>query len=110
MLVEYVPLDYLWEKVIMPLVAEAHDYAPKPVTLAGAKPPSGTDAVKPTASSESGEWGADSLRPPGDSDANGALVTDDEVVSEDDIIDSDDDASPMRKIAAPNDTKKARNA
>ncbi len=111
MLVEYVPLDYLWDKVIMPLVAEAHDYAPKPVMLAGAKPPSVTDAMKPTSTSESGEWGADSLRPPAASDdgANGAVVSEDEVVSEDDILDSDDDVSPMRKAAAPNDTKKARN-
>ncbi|HEY1533440.1 MAG TPA: hypothetical protein VGF76_05465 [Polyangiaceae bacterium] len=109
MLVEYVPLDYLWDKVIMPLVAEAHDYAPKPVMLAGAKLPSATDALKLTGSSESGEWGADSLRPPaGGDDANGAVVSEDEVVSEDDIIDSDDDVSPMRKVT-PNDTKKARN-
>jgi len=110
MLVEYVPLDYLWDKVIMPLVAEAHDYAPKPVMLAGAKLPSASDAMKPAGSSESGEWGADSLRPPasGDDGANGAVVSEDEVVSEDDIIDSDDDVSPMRKVT-PNDTKKARN-
>ena len=28
-LVSHVPLDYLWEKVVVPLIAEAHDYAPK---------------------------------------------------------------------------------
>jgi hypothetical protein len=107
MLVEYVPLDYLWDKVITPLVAEAHDYAPKLVVLAGAKPPSATDMAKPMSSGESGEWGADSLRPPASDDS--ALVTEDEVVSEDDIIDSDDDISPMRKAGAPSDPKKARN-
>ena len=111
MLVEYVPLDYLWDKVIMPLVAEAHDYAPKPVVLAGAKPASGTDAAKPPGSSDSGEWGAESLRAPPVSvdSAPAPVVSEDEVVSEDDIIDNDDDASPMRKVSPPSDAKKARN-
>jgi hypothetical protein len=106
MLVEYVPLDYLWDKVIMPLVAEAHDYAPKPVVLTGAKPPSAPDAMKPTSSDDSG-WSGDSLRPAASDES--AVVTDDEVVSEDDILDSDDDASPMRKATPTNDSKKARN-
>ncbi len=29
-LVTHVPLDYLWEKVVVPLIAEQHDYVPKP--------------------------------------------------------------------------------
>src|SRR5450432_3162634 len=37
-LVEYVALDYLWERVVTPLIAEPHDYAPKPVVLTPAKP------------------------------------------------------------------------
>jgi hypothetical protein len=28
-LVAHVPLEYLWERVVVPLIAEAHDYAPK---------------------------------------------------------------------------------
>lgn len=29
-LANHVPLDYLWDKVVVPLIAEQHDYAPKP--------------------------------------------------------------------------------
>jgi len=96
-LVEYVPLDYLWEKVILPLVAEAHDYAPKPVTLTGAKPAD----TKP---SESGEWLATGTSKRGDgTPPSGNTVGEDEIVSEDEILDSDDDLA----TAPPKDTKKA---
>ena len=82
-LVEYVPLDYLWEKVIVPLVAEAHDYAPKPVTLTGAK----TSDAK---SSDSGEWlAASGVKPTESSAASGAA--EDEIVSEDEILESEDE-------------------
>jgi len=80
-LVEHVALDYLWEKVVTPLIAEAHDYAPKPVMLAGSKP---ADA-KP--SEESG-WGGNSLNPPPEP-ASRDSVSDDEIVSEDEILDSE---------------------
>ena len=94
-LVEYVPLDYLWEKVILPLVAEAHDYAPKLVMLAGAKPAE----AKPTG--ESGEWTAAGVKEDAAPPSNNA-VGEDEIVSEDEILDSDDDLStspPERKDA-----------
>ena len=76
-LVEHVPLDYLWERVVAKLIAEAHDYAPKPVALIG-----GSVATK---SSEDSDWdkGA-SLIPARDSN-----VSDEEIVSEDEILDSE---------------------
>ena len=95
-LVEYVPLDYLWEKVILPLVAEAHDYAPKPVMLAGAKPAD----TKPTG--ESGEWMATTPKEDA-SPASSNTVGEDEIVSEDEILETDDDMStspPVRKDAS----------
>ena len=82
-LVEYVSLDYLWEKVILPLVAEAHDYAPKPLT--GAK---AADA-KP---SESGEWLAASNAQSVEGTAGSSnTVGEDEIVSEDEILETDDE-------------------
>jgi hypothetical protein len=80
-LVEYVALDYLWDKVVTPLIAEAHDYAPKPVVLlAGAAKvadlkPSGDDI----------SWDGKSMNPP----APSANVSDDEIVSEDEILESE---------------------
>ena len=109
-LVEYVSLDYLWDKVVTPLIAEAHDYAPKPVVLlSGSKPSLALDLKPPP--SEEGDWGGKSLSPPPATDitpASNASVSDEEIVSEDEILDSeltDDDLSPsanpnVRKLAA----------
>jgi hypothetical protein len=58
-LVTHVPLDYMWEKVVVPLIAEQHDYVPKP---GGAKP-SVDSVAKPNVEAEGG-W---SLRPASDS-------------------------------------------
>ncbi len=82
-LVEYVPLDYLWEKVVVPLIAEAHDYSPKPVTLTGAKP----NDTKPSGSVDEWKSGSDDSAPPS------STVAEDEIVSEDEILDSDDDTA-----------------
>ncbi len=105
-LVEHVALDYLWEKVVTPLIAEAHDYAPKPVVLAGSKP---TDS-KPVGDDIS--WDGKSMNPPPEP-ASRDSVSDDEIVSEDEILDSElteDDvstsgSSKVGKVAAA-DTKK----
>jgi hypothetical protein len=106
--VEYVALDYLWEKVVTPLIAEAHDYAPKPVVLlAGAKPTS--EAKAP--SSEEADWGSRNTNPPA---SPAPSNSGDEIVSEDEILESeltDDDLSsgtPVGlKVVAADGSKKA---
>jgi hypothetical protein len=76
-LVTHVPLDYLWEKVVVPLIAEQHDYVAKP------------GFTKPSPEVEGG-W---SLRPAGDDNpvkpATGA--EDGDMVGEDEIIETDDE-------------------
>jgi len=81
-LVEYVALDYLWDKVVTPLVAEAHDYAPKPVVLlaGGTKPAD----IKPV--NDEISWDGKSMSPP---PGTSAMVSDEEIVSEDEIIESE---------------------
>jgi len=106
-LVEYVGLDYLWEKVITPLVAEAHDYAAKPVTLLAGEKKSAGD-TKP--SGVDGDWAADSVKliedagPPSSS-----TVSEDEIVGEDEILDNDDNllspGAPTGRKAAAGDKK-----
>ncbi|HKO51626.1 MAG TPA: hypothetical protein VJV79_28145 [Polyangiaceae bacterium] len=104
-LVEYVALDYLWEKVVTPLIAEAHDYAPKPVVLlAGGKSelkaPSGEDA----------DWGSRNTNPPV---SPAPASSGDEIVSEDEILESElteDDLSSGSNVGlkvAASDGKKA---
>jgi len=73
-LVTHVPLDYLWEKVVVPLIAEQHDYAPKP------------GDAKPVSEAE-GSW---SLRPAPES-APKPSVEDGDMVGEDEIIETDDE-------------------
>ena len=111
-LVEHVPLDYLWEKVVTPLIAEAHDYAPKPVVLAGAKPLGSTD-TKVNASSDSKplsgddtDWERRSMSPPNDATpASSPTVSDEEIVSEDEILESELTEDDV-KAAAPSGSKK----
>ncbi|HEX2869935.1 MAG TPA: hypothetical protein VHP33_01740 [Polyangiaceae bacterium] len=74
-LVTHVPLDYLWDKVVVPLIAEQHDYAPKP---GDAKPPTDADS----------SW---SLRPAPEATAKPATSEDGDMVGEDEIIESDDE-------------------
>jgi len=119
-LVEHIALDYLWDRVVTPLIAEAHDYAPKPVVLNSGKPTSFIKDEKSALNSDDSDWERRSLSPPVDSAANdtaggieeaplsGATVSDDEIVSEDEILESEieeDSSSPsgspgMRKVAA----------
>jgi hypothetical protein len=127
-LVEHIALDYLWERVVVPLVAEAHDYAPKPVVLNAPKSFFGDRGSSPSSTSnEDSDWERRSLNPPVDNAANdtaggaedapnsGATVSEDEIVSEEEILDSEmeeDSSSPtgspgMRKVAA-SEAKKAK--
>jgi hypothetical protein len=78
-LVTHVPLDYLWDKVVVPLIAEQHDYAPKKNDVPGGN--------------SDGGW---SLRPAPESikveskDAP-AAGDDGDMVGEDEIIETDDE-------------------
>lgn len=81
-LVTHVPLDYLWERVVLPLIAEAHDYVPK---KGDNKPSEGE-----------GGW---SLNPGNDASAKmeaipapaPAPTEEGEMVGEDEIIETDDE-------------------
>jgi hypothetical protein len=96
LLVAHVPLDYLWDKVVVPLIAEAHDYVAK---SGDAKP---AEVKAPEAD---GGW---SLRPsddpsqksdiklPGD---DGDLVLEDEIIETDDEIRASEPPIGMRKTA-----------
>jgi hypothetical protein len=98
LLVAHVPLDYLWDKVVVPLIAEAHDYAAK----SGDAKPAEVKLASPEAD---GGW---SLRPgddpsqkndvklPGD---DGDLVLEDEIIETDDEIRASEPPLGMRKTA-----------
>jgi hypothetical protein len=96
-LVEHVALDYLWERVITPLIAEAHDYARKPIT-----PVTSTTSAFGTGSVPDGNSGWDeearrSMRPLDEqagektesAPVSGSTVSEDEIVSDDDLIASE---------------------
>jgi hypothetical protein len=79
-LVTHVPLDYLWDKVVVPLIAEQHDYAPKPGEIKQ------SDA-RPAVDAEGG-W---SMRPapesvPKPSSEDGDMVGEDEIIETDDEV------------------------
>ena len=78
-LVTHVPLDYLWEKVVVPLIAEQHDYAPKPGDFK-------LSEIKPASEAENG-W---SLRPAPEAVAKPS-AEDGDMVGEDEIIETDDE-------------------
>jgi hypothetical protein len=75
-LVTHVPLDYLWDKVVVPLIAEQHDYAPKP----------GDTKPSEARSEAEGGW---SLRPA--PEAVSKPSEDGDMVGEDEIIETDDE-------------------
>jgi len=79
-LVTHVPLDYLWDKVVVPLIAEQHDYVAK---SGQAKPPEAKPEVE-------GGW---SLRPASEtaSKPEDAKSEDGDMVGEDEIIETDDE-------------------
>jgi hypothetical protein len=86
-LVAHVPLDFLWDRVVTPLIAEAHDYVPK-------KGGGGGGEIKPPAPTEmDGGWG--SLRPALDptekNDVKLPPSEEGDMVGEDEIIETDDE-------------------
>lgn len=81
-LVAHVPLDYIWEKVVVPLIAEQHDYAPKKGG-GDLKPP------EPKSSESSDGW---SLRPSPETFKNDSKSSDDgDMVGEDEIIETEEE-------------------
>jgi hypothetical protein len=76
-LVTHVPLDYLWDKVVVPLIAEQHDYAPK------------LGEAKPSGEAEGG-WSlrpaADSARKPTGNSEEGDMVGEDEIIETNDEV------------------------
>jgi len=100
-LVSHVPLDYLWDKVVVPLIAEQHDYVPKP------------GQAKPGLDTEGG-W---SLRPAGETPSKpeetkseeGDMVGEDEIIETDDEVRASDSAGlGIRKSAASSSERKAQ--
>jgi hypothetical protein len=92
----HVPLDYLWDKVIVPLIAEAHDYAPKRGGAAEV-------AVPETRADGDVDW--PSLRPSAEgdnqgSDGTGSTSDDADVVGEDEIIETDDEVRAEASASA----------
>lgn len=82
-LVDHVPLDYVWNRVVVPLVAERHEYAPKT---------GGDSSPIPPVRTELGGEETWSLSPaPEVSDAESAMFPagDADVVTVDDIIEED---------------------
>jgi hypothetical protein len=109
-LVEHVALDYLWERVVTPLIAEAHDYVNKPVVVvapqaAGANGFGSMNSLAPEAGWDE-EAKRRSMRPDegqadADNDADaapnsGSIVSEDEIVTEDEILESEltEEAAP----------------
>jgi hypothetical protein len=83
-LVTHVPLDYLWDKVVVPLIAEQHDYVPKKA-----------DAKLPEVE---GGW---SMRPAGDTDSKSPAKSEEgDMVGEDEIIETDDEVRASERGAA----------
>jgi hypothetical protein len=91
-LVTHVPLDYLWEKVVVPLIAEQHDYAPKP------------GDAKPFNGEVEGGW---SMRPAAEgiakpSSEEGDMVGEDEIIETDDEVRASEHAGLSGRKGPPN--------
>ncbi len=105
-LVAHVPLDYLWDKVVVPLIAQQHDYAAK----------DGEPGKSGSGESGSG-W---SFRPAPDLSApseireapaeEGDMVGEDEIIETDDEVRASDSGLPLgvRKAAGATPTRKAQ--
>lgn len=101
-LVSHVPLDFLWERVIVPLIAEAHDYAAKAGQGKPASEPEGGWSLRP---------GPEQPADPEDKPSN----EDGDMVGEDEIIETEDEvrasegsiALGVRKAAGAPPAKKA---
>lgn len=90
-LADHLPLDYLWNRVVVPLVAERHEYMSRPGgDSASASAPAPAPAPRPEVGSED-PWNAsakesaesaDAIFNPGDGD----VVTVDDIIEEDSAI------------------------
>jgi hypothetical protein len=105
-LVTHVPLDYIWEKVVVPLIAEQHDYV--------AKSGGGGGGNKPVISEPSDNW---SMRPAPDfapksekSGEEGDMVGEDEIIETDEEVRASESTAPpgMRKVMAAPPNRKAQ--
>lgn len=96
-LVDHLPLDYLWTRVVLPLIAERHDYAPRP----GAQLSQG--AGDEMTSSWSLAPSPEGLAGP----ASDSTFNADDVVTADDIIEEDLNDSGT-KSSKKNDRKASR--
>jgi hypothetical protein len=102
-LVTHVPLDFIWDKVVVPLIAEQHDYVAK----AGEPKP---NEPKPSPEVEGG-W---SLRPASETSAKPAGSSEDgDMVGEDEIIETEDEVKAeggfgVRKAPATPPNRKAQ--
>lgn len=111
-LVSHVPLDYLWEKVVVPLIAEQHDYAPK----AGGE---GGGGIKLTGESGSG-WSfrpapdlstkPDDTKdaPPSTGSEDGDMVGEDEIIETDEEVRSSEGGLPAAGRKGPPPNRKAQ--
>ena len=98
-LVDHLPLDYLWTRVVLPLIAERHDYSPRP----------GAQRTEGAGDEMTSSW---SLAP--SPEGLGAPNSDstfnaDDVVTADDIIEEDlNDSSSGTKSSKKSDRKASR--
>jgi len=108
-LVSHVPLDYLWDKVVIPLIAEAHDYVPK-----SKEPPSGNDwgddalkrSLRPDAEAPKAESSESKDGPPSE---ESDLVLEDEIIETDEEVRASDHAGlGVRKAGGTPPSKKAQ--
>lgn len=81
-LVTHVPLDYLWEKVVIPLIAEQHDYVPKKDVSGGNG--DGGWSLRPSA--ETPAKAETKEAPPPSSSDDGDMVGEDEIIETDEEV------------------------
>jgi hypothetical protein len=107
-LVTHVPLDYLWEKVVVPLIAEAHDYVPKKAdTKSGSD--WGDDALKRSLRPEAEPAKPEESKEAAAADDAGDLVLEDEIIETDDEVRASESAGlGVRKAAGGPPAKKAQ--
>jgi hypothetical protein len=94
-LVDHLPLDYLWSRVVSPLIAERHDYAPK------------TGAMRSDAPLDDSPTWSLAPSPTQSGDASTLDITADDVVTVDDIIDEDLSPDPNKGSKKGSDSRKA---
>jgi len=82
-LVTHVPLDYLWDKVVVPLIAEQHDYVPKKSDASGGNSDGGW-SLRPSPESVSKVESKDA--PPPASSEDGDMVGEDEIIETEDEV------------------------